>query len=124
MLNCDFLGKKQLVPPIPAKMLFKAGTEEIMKFPIGVITNSVGEVLVGDTGNHVVRVYSSEGKYLRDIGKEVRFKRSHSFRQKKKYWFFYMTRLINFFNNIEKGNNSVFNYKIEYKKPSYSLLQS
>lgn len=51
MLDCDFLGKKQLVPPIPAKMLFKAGTEEIMKFPIGVITNSVGEVLVGDTGN-------------------------------------------------------------------------
>lgn len=67
----DFLGKKQFVPPIPAKMLFKAGIEEIMKFPIGVTTNSMGEVLVGDTGNHVVRVYNSEGKYLRDIGKEV-----------------------------------------------------
>lgn len=73
----DFLGKKQFVPPIPAKMLFKAGTEEIMKFPIGVTTNSMGEVLVGDTGNHVVRVYNSEGKYLRDIGKEVRFQCSH-----------------------------------------------
>eukprot|EP00105_Crassostrea_gigas_P028896 XP_011450682.1 PREDICTED: uncharacterized protein LOC105344585 isoform X1 [Crassostrea gigas] len=68
-------GKKQFVPPIPAKMLFKAGTEEIMKFPIGVTTNSMGEVLVGDTGNHVVRVYNSEGKYLRDIGKEMYMKR-------------------------------------------------
>uniref|UniRef100_A0A8W8IIF4 Tripartite motif-containing protein 2 n=1 Tax=Magallana gigas TaxID=29159 RepID=A0A8W8IIF4_MAGGI len=68
-------GKKQFVPPIPAKMLFKAGIEEIMKFPIGVTTNSMGEVLVGDTGNHVVRVYNSEGKYLRDIGKEMYMKR-------------------------------------------------
>uniref|UniRef100_K1RLZ2 Tripartite motif-containing protein 2 n=1 Tax=Magallana gigas TaxID=29159 RepID=K1RLZ2_MAGGI len=68
-------SKKQFVPPIPAKMLFKAGTEEIMKFPIGVTTNSMGEVLVGDTGNHVVRVYNSEGKYLRDIGKEMYMKR-------------------------------------------------
>lgn len=54
-------------------MFFKVGIEEIMKFSIGVIINSLGEVFVGDTGNYVVRVYNSEGKYFRDIGKEVRF---------------------------------------------------
>lgn len=58
-------------------MFFKVGIEEIMKFLIGVIINSMGEVFVGDTGNYVVRVYNSEGKYFRDIGKEVRFQRSY-----------------------------------------------
>lgn len=67
----DFLGKKQFVFLIVVKMFFKVGIEEIMKFSIGVIINSMGEVFVGDTGNYVVRVYNSEGKYFRDIGKEV-----------------------------------------------------
>jgi hypothetical protein len=54
-----------------AKLLFKVGPSEHLKYPIGVTTNSVGEILVADTGNHLVRMYSDRGKFIKTLAKEV-----------------------------------------------------
>lgn len=64
-------NKYRYISPLPAKLLFKVGKKDQVKFPIGVTTNSLEEILVADTGNHVVRLFDPEGKFLRDIGKEV-----------------------------------------------------
>lgn len=63
--------KYRYISPLPAKLLFKVGKKDQVKFPIGVTTNSLEEILVADTGNHVVRLFDPEGKFLRDIGREV-----------------------------------------------------
>ncbi|XP_062600683.1 uncharacterized protein LOC134262320 [Saccostrea cucullata] len=67
-------GKRVSFSPIPAKLLFKCGTGHNMKFPIGVTTNSIGEIFVADTGNNTIKVYSKEGKPVREIGKSTQVK--------------------------------------------------
>ncbi|KAK3095009.1 hypothetical protein FSP39_009125 [Pinctada imbricata] len=63
------------IPPIPCKFKFKFGhfgtNKSGLKFPIGVCTNSKGEIIVADTGNHSVKMFDAEGNFLREIDCEL-----------------------------------------------------
>ena len=40
-------------------------------FPIGVTTNSFGDIIITDTGNHLVKMFDSQGVFVKTIGKQV-----------------------------------------------------
>ncbi|XP_052771225.1 uncharacterized protein LOC128210920 [Mya arenaria] len=42
-----------------------------LHFPIGVSSNSAGEVIIADTGNHCIKSFSPSGELLNVFGKEV-----------------------------------------------------
>ncbi|XP_053407641.1 uncharacterized protein LOC123547410 [Mercenaria mercenaria] len=51
---------------IEAKFLFKCSHD--MHFPIGVTTNSLQQIIVADTGNHCVKLFDQNGKFIRVFG--------------------------------------------------------
>ncbi|KAL3863386.1 hypothetical protein ACJMK2_005143 [Sinanodonta woodiana] len=48
-----------------------------MHFPIGITVNKRGEIIVCDTGNHVVKIFSNTGIFLRCIGVDPCFPQMH-----------------------------------------------
>ncbi|KAK3595304.1 hypothetical protein CHS0354_004453 [Potamilus streckersoni] len=48
-----------------------------MHFPIGITVNTRGQIIVCDTGNHVVKIFSSTGTFLWSIGVDPSFPSMH-----------------------------------------------
>jgi hypothetical protein len=42
-----------------------------LRFPIGVATTSKGDIVVADTGNHFVKIFTSGGRLRLSVGKKV-----------------------------------------------------
>jgi hypothetical protein len=42
-----------------------------LRFPIGVATTSKGDIVVADTGNHFVKIFTSGGRLRLSVGKIV-----------------------------------------------------
>ncbi|XP_052099003.1 uncharacterized protein LOC127733727 [Mytilus californianus] len=62
-------GVSKILPPIPAKLVGKIGGKDLgFHFPIGVTTSSKGDVIVADTGNHLVKIFTADSKLKLTIG--------------------------------------------------------
>ncbi|KAJ8316803.1 hypothetical protein KUTeg_004707 [Tegillarca granosa] len=82
--NSYYRGGTHIPPPLPAKLLFKFGLSSKnpasgdygLSFPIGVASNSKGELIVADTGNNRIRIFDAHGRFVQGIGsKQSRLKR-------------------------------------------------
>ena len=70
--HCFLDGFSKVVPPIPAKLTMKIGGKDCgLHFPIGVTTTSRGDIVVADTGNHLVKIFSPDGKLRLTVGTTV-----------------------------------------------------
>ena len=47
------------------------GSSSGLYFPIGVTTNSFGDVIITDTGNHLIKMFDSQGLFAKSIGQQV-----------------------------------------------------
>ena len=59
----------KILPPLPAKLTMKIGDD--LRFPIGVATTSKGDIVVADTGNHFVKIFTSGGRLRLSVGNKV-----------------------------------------------------
>lgn len=57
------------IPDVPAKLLFKISKN--LHFPIGVVTNSEGMIIVTDTGNNTLKMYKPDGTGVVEFGANV-----------------------------------------------------
>ena len=48
------------------------GSSSGLYFPIGVTTNSFDDIIITDTGNHLVKMYDCQGLFVKTIGKQVK----------------------------------------------------
>lgn len=61
----------KILSPLPAKLTMKIGERDGLRFPIGVASTSKGDIVVADTGNHLVKIFTSEGRLRLTVGKTV-----------------------------------------------------
>ena len=54
---------------VEGKLLCKCSAD--LLYPIGVTSNSHGDIIVADTGHHCLKLFSADGKYCHEFGHKV-----------------------------------------------------